>query len=208
MAVARARAGLGLAAVVALAGCFEATAPWEPAPPQSVAERALAPGESAATQRINPDATAALLFLLWALPCGLVAAGALGGWLHHRKRAAAERDFDPRAPLANGHRIIVGQVELEERAEGAAIALAIYQRGRDFKGKNGWHHTWTEASRALRVRPFWLRLADGSRVRVEPDDRVALRDELSRVERTSRPPWARPTARRRASPSCAPRGAV
>jgi hypothetical protein len=177
---------VGLGAVVALAGCFEPTTPWEPAPPQTVVERAIEPRDTIAGHRINPDTTAGLLFFLWALPCGFIAGWSLLWWLHHRKRAAAERDYDPRAPLANGHRLVVGQVELEEGATGAAIALAIHQRGRDWKGKNGWHHTWTEESRALRARTFWLRLFDGTRVRVEPDDRVVLRDELSRVERTSR----------------------
>lgn len=186
MGAVRARGWWGLVAVVVLAGCFEPTTPWEPAPPQSEAERDLGPREIVAGHRINPDATAVVLFVLWAVPCALVAGWSLLWWLHHRKRAAAERDFDPKAPLANGHRIVVGQVELEEGAKGAAIALAIHQRGRDWKGKHGWHHTWTEESRALRARPFWLRLFDGTRVRVEPDDRVVLRDELSRVERTSR----------------------
>ncbi len=185
MAAARAQWGWVLAVVVALAGCSEPDAPWEQAPPQSAVARSLHPRATVAGARINPDTTAGLLFFLWALPCGLVAGWSLFWWLHHRKRAAAERDFDPKAPLANGHRIVMGQVELEDGAKGAAIALAIYQRGHEWKSKHGRRHTWTEESRALQARTFWLRLADGSRVRVEPGDRVALRDDLSRIERTS-----------------------
>lgn len=178
--------GWGLAAVVALAGCSEPTVPWAPAPPQAEDERGLEVDATAARSRINPDATAVLLVFFWALPCSFVAGWSLLWWLHHRRRAAAERDFDPGAPLADGDRIVVGRVELEEGARGAAVALAIVQQGREWKGKHGRHHSWTEVSRSLRVRPFWLRLANGSRVRVEPGDDVVLRDELSRIERRSR----------------------
>lgn len=177
---------LCLLALAALAGCMEPTTPWEPAPPQWPASHGLAPAATVARSRVAADTTAALVLLLVVLPFGGVAAFSLFGWLQHRRYAAAERAFDPRAPLVNGHAMIVGQVELDEGAAGPAIEVVIRQRGRDWRGKHGWHHQWQETTREVRVRPFWVRLFSGQRVRVEPDERVVLRDDLSRVVRTSR----------------------
>lgn len=172
-------------ASLALAGCMEPDAEWIPAPPQSPEARGLDPSETIARSRIDGDTTAALLFFFVVLPCGLVGAWSLFWWVQHRKRAAVERGFDPKAPLVNGHAVIVGQVELEPGATGPAIQLAIQQEGKDIKGKHGWSHSWSERSREVRVRPFWVRRFTGELVRVEPDERVVLRDELSRVERRS-----------------------
>jgi hypothetical protein len=184
----RRRASLGIvwAALLTLTGCMEPTAPWEAAPPQSPDTPSLAPQWTTARSRVDADTTAALLFFLVVAPCGLVGAWSLFWWVEHRKRAALEQAFDPRAPLADGPSVIVGQVELEEGATGPAIEVAVVQRGREWKSKQQWHHQWKETTRAVRVRPFWVRLFSGARVRVEPDEHVALRDDLSRTERRSR----------------------
>jgi hypothetical protein len=186
MAHARASKSLLLLALLTLGACREADVPWEPAPPQSPESPGLDAPSTLARSRINPDTSAALIFLLALGPWTLVAGWSLYWWLQHQKRAVAERSFDARAPLANGHAVIAGQVELEQGATGPAIQVVIQQRGREWKGKHGWHHNWTETSRAVRVRPFWVRTFRGDRVRVEPDERVMLRDDLSRIERTSR----------------------
>lgn len=172
-------------ASLALTGCMEPDAEWIPALPQSAEAGGLDPSATIARSRIDGDTTAALLFFFAVLPCGLVGGWSLFWWVQHRRRAAAERAFDPKAPLANGHAVIVGQVELEPGATGPAIQLAIQQEGKDIKGKHGWSHSWTERSRAVRVRPFWVRRFTGELVRVEPDERVVLRDDLSRVVRRS-----------------------
>ena len=165
---------------------MEPSVPWEEAPAQSAEAAGLDPGQTPAESRIDGGTTTALVFFFVVLPSGLLAGWSLFWWLQHRRRAAVERAFDPRAPLANGHAVIVGQVELEEGTSGPAIQLSIQQRGREWKGKHDWMHEWKETSRTLRARPFWVRLLSGQRVRVEPDERVALRDDLSRIERTAR----------------------
>lgn len=168
-----------------LGGCAEPSAPWEPAPPQYAVSSGFDSGSSLPESRFNPRATAAMVFFFVVLPCGLIAGWSLIWWLEHRRRAAVERAFDPRAPLANGHAVIVGQVELDEGTSGPAIAVSVQQRGREWQGKNNWLHEWRETSRTVRVQPFWVRLLSGQRVRVEPDERVALRDDLSRIERSA-----------------------
>jgi len=185
MARGQAAGTLVLWASLAMTGCIEPDADWVPAPPQSADARGLDPSDTIASSRIDGDTTAALLFFFVVLPCGLIGGWSLFWWLQHRKRAAVERAFDPKAPLANGHAVIVGQVELEPGATGPAIQLAIQQEGKDIKVKHGWSHSWTERSREVRVRPFWVRRFTGELVRVEPDERVVLRDDLSRVERRS-----------------------
>ena len=186
MARGRSSKTLVLLALLTLGGCRETNVPWVPAPPQSPEARGLEAWSTPARSRVDPDTSAALIFLLALGPWTLVAGWSLYWWLEHQKRAVAERSFDARAPLANGHAVIAGQVELEQGATGPAIQVVIQQRGREWKGKHGWHHNWTETSRSVRVRPFWVRTFRGDRVRVEPDDRVMLRDDLSRIERLSR----------------------
>jgi hypothetical protein len=186
MAHGRSSKVLVLLALLTLGGCREPDVAWEQAPPQSPEAPGVEPWATRADSRIAPDNTATLIVLLVLAPWGLIAGWSLYWWLEHQKRALAERTFDPRSPLTNGYAVIVGQVELEQGATGAAIQVVIRQRGRDWKGKHGWHHSWTETSREVRVRPFWVRTFTGERVRVEPDDRVLLRDDLSRIDRLSR----------------------
>lgn len=177
---------LVLATFLTLGGCREPAEEWEPAPPQSVEAPGLDPGQTHSRSRLDAEGTAVLLLLFVAAPFGLVAGWSLLWWRLHRRRAAAERAFDPKGRLADGPAVILGQVEPEEGASGPAIQRVIWQRGREWKGKHGWQHQWRETSRAVRVRPFRVRLFTGERVRVEPDERVVLRDDLSRVEPASR----------------------
>ena len=153
MAHGRASKTLLLLALLTLGGCREAEVPWQPAPPQSPEAPGLDAPSTMARSRVAPDTSAALILLLAIGPWTLVAAWSLYWWLQHQKRAVAERAFDARAPLANGHAVIAGQVELEQGATGPAIQVVVQQRGREWKSKHGWHHNWTETSRAVRVRP-------------------------------------------------------
>jgi hypothetical protein len=63
--------------------------------------------------------------------------------------------------------------------------VRIVQRGEEHYHKS-WRTTWTEVSRTRHVAPFDLVTADGVRVRVEPPQDVALRDDLSSTERKGR----------------------
>lgn len=185
MALRRALGWSLLLASLALAGCMESEVAWEPVPAQEAAPYPLAPRSILAASRVDPGTSAAVVFFFAVLPLGLVAAWSALWWRHHRRRAAAERALDARAPLKDGHAIVLGQVELEPGATGPAIELAIRQQGSDVRGKNGWFHRWTEYSRTVRVRPFWIRTPNGQRVRVEPDENVALHDDLSRTRRVA-----------------------
>lgn len=89
------------------------------------------------------------------------------------------------APNAPGRACIHGTVE---RAPGASLTLsvAIRQQGRNFKGKRDqWTHAWSEISRAVHASPFYVRDAQGERIRVEPDDKTLLVDKLDRTVRHS-----------------------
>jgi hypothetical protein len=100
------------------------------------------------------------------LPLLLVCA-ALWGWLAARRRAHAGA-------------ALVGTVEDGDATP--AIAITIEQRGREWNGRYGWQHEWREVKREVRVRPFWVRRADGEAVLVEPDEGVFLVDKLDGIE--------------------------
>ena len=108
-----------------------------------------------------------------------------------RETLASKLDVQGQQPLVEGPAIVRGRVELEDEevSEGAPVRLVIHQRGRQLKTKYGYKHRWVETRRELSYRPFYLRLPDGVRIRVVPNSRVMLADELDRQERAedSRP---------------------
>lgn len=89
------------------------------------------------------------------------------------------------APLQPGRAVLFGAVELA-RHEPFAVRAEIEQRGTESKGKNGWTHAWTERSRTVTARPFYIAEQRGARIRVEPPDNVQLVDEMDRTEVHSR----------------------
>lgn len=94
----------------------------------------------------------------------------------------AERTIaKPDDPLTVGYAVLSGTVELE--GEEPAITVSIEQQGVETKNKHGWSTTWSETQRSVDARPFYLALATGERVRVEPDPDVMLVDDLDVVER-------------------------
>ena len=145
----------------------------------------MAEHDAIAASRLSTSTTTTVVRWAVCLPLLLVGGWSLYWWLQHRRRAELERSFDAKAPLRDGFAWVLGQVELEPGDRGPAIRVAITQRGRHWRGKNGWFHDWKETSREVSVRPFWVRRFDGSRVRVEPDEGVALHDALSRMQQSS-----------------------
>ncbi|MBI5536785.1 MAG: hypothetical protein HY898_28955 [Deltaproteobacteria bacterium] len=104
---------------------------------------------------------------------GLLALIALVGLLRHWMAARRERRIlAPGEALAAGAATIEGELELARGAE-EAVRVEITQT--DVAQKGG---RWKETSRKTIAKPFYLRLSQGDRVRVEPPDRVLLIDDL------------------------------
>jgi hypothetical protein len=72
---------------------------------------------------------------------------------------------------------LTGRVDVDDGD--IAIEIAIHQELHEWRGKgNELRRVWEERSRSIVVRPFHLVLANGERVRVEPDESVLLVNKL------------------------------
>jgi hypothetical protein len=86
-------------------------------------------------------------------------------------------------PLATGPAVVRGPVEYAQ-GESAAVRVEITQHGVERVDKNNvLRHSWTEIDRTIRVRPFYVNDPRG-RVRVEPDARAMLVDDLDETRTT------------------------
>lgn len=109
---------------------------------------------------------------------------AIWRYLAHRSRAmraeSAAKEIragrQSTSQVTEGPALLTGKIETDD--EGPAIRLEIQQRGREWSNKGNWSHEWKEEGRSVHVRPFRLRLADGTSITVDPDDRVRLVDTL------------------------------
>jgi hypothetical protein len=108
------------------------------------------------------------------------------------QRAArqAKRLEESALPLYEGARFVAGYVELAEGST-TAIRVTIKQEGTQTEYKNKYSHKWTEFDRHVEAVPFYVRTANGERVRVEPPIDVMLVDKLDQME------WHEMTRRRR-----------
>jgi hypothetical protein len=172
-------------AAALLAGCNDQVGPWTPVPRP---DKAHTPPPSGSDLLVGNRVSARpSTIIVHGVAGGVFAAlflTALGLALVHRRRARAEASFDPRAPLRDGDAVIFGEVELVPDHEGPAALVRLEQIGTEQRNKNGgYSHYWREVRREVRARPFYVRRDDGTRVLVEPDPRVALHDDLSRIER-------------------------
>ncbi len=84
-------------------------------------------------------------------------------------------------PLHEGARFVAGDVEFAEGAK-TAIRVTITQEGTQHEYKNAYTHKWSEVDREIDAQPFYLRLPNGERVRVEPPNDVMLVDKLDQME--------------------------
>ncbi len=121
----------------------------------------------------------------------LLVAGVVAVLVRRRREGAADPYFDgPRRPseaLRAGPALLAGRVELA-RDESLALRLEVEQLGRvrRYRSEEGdllAEHTWTESARRTQASAFYLRLDDGTRVRVEPGPRTHLLDDLVPAER-------------------------
>lgn len=143
---------------------------------------------------IEPNDHASPALSLMTAEAGSIAVLCLGVAVALRARryvrsAATERaEGAAGAELRAGPRVLSGVVEYEDGA-GEAVRVEVDQDGSERESSGSWSHTWTETRRRVKVRPFFLRLDDGRRVRVLPSQNVAFVDALDRkilVNRTKR----------------------
>jgi hypothetical protein len=122
------------------------------------------------------------IIVIGGLTLALLALAVVGLVRSHRRRAlaeAADASFDPERLLAPGETVLYGTVEHAED-ESVAVRVEITQEGEEKESSGSWSHSWTEIDRKIIVAPFYLRLAGGQRVRVEPPDDVDVADDLDR----------------------------
>lgn len=122
-------------------------------------------------------ATAAVSVLVvgWCVSC--LFAFAAWRFIVYRGRALRAESVGKLPPrLEEGPALLEGRVETDDG--GPAVRIEIDQVGREWSRKGGYTHEWQEKNRVVHVRPFHLRLANDELVRVLPDERVRIVDDL------------------------------
>lgn len=107
-----------------------------------------------------------------------------------KKLQGREADLaaDQKNALVLGDRILRGQVEYAKDQK-VAVRVEVDQEGEESESSGSWSFKWTEKNRRVIVAPFYLRLASGERLRVEPGSDVSLVDALDgmiRIDLTHR----------------------
>lgn len=135
-----------------------------------------------APDQINPSATLVFVIVHLVLLGGALAWAILAARVYGRRSAEAEASVRDDAPPVLGPTIIRGTVETESESR-PAVTVTIRQRGTEMQSKSTWSHRWEEIERDVRVEPFYLVLASGTPVRVEPGPDVFLVDKMEVSER-------------------------
>ncbi len=101
-----------------------------------------------------------------------------------RKRLAVEAAamLDPshelrRGGLREGEVLLSGVVEHADDHE-VAVRVDVTQHGTENLSSGSWSYSWTEVDRKIVVKPFYLKLDGGTRVRVLAPPNVEVADEL------------------------------
>jgi hypothetical protein len=168
---------------MAVAGC-DPSVPWRSldAPPQgeSIEQADPASGalrDASGPDQIGPEASRNVLWVFVYVPYGFMALVSGLFFVAYLRRARAERGFDPTRALRDGHAVVFGTVEAAPEGSGPFVRVEVHQRF-DYPKKK----RWVEERRAVSLRPFVVVRDDGARVRVEPDLKAVLHDDLSRIE--------------------------
>ncbi len=99
------------------------------------------------------------------------------------KRSERQAKETAATPVA-GDAVIHGTVTGVEGDARVAVRLTVEQLGVSVKtNKTSWTTKWREVERRVETHPFFVRTDAGNELRVEPDDRVVLVDDLE-----TRPP--------------------
>ncbi len=115
----------------------------------------------------------------------MLAVAALATFRARRRRrlaAAAAAMLEPghelrAGGLREGEILLSGVVEHADDHD-VAVRVNVTQHGDETCSSGTWSYTWTEIDRAIVVKPFYLALADGTRVRVLAPPNVEVADEL------------------------------
>ena len=126
--------------------------------------------------------TASVVWAIGILPALFIGAALVAAILWWRARSQANT-----AHMVGARTIVHGRVERDDDAK-PPVRLEIVQAGTETPTKNGYTHRWSETTRTLSVRPFYLRTENGDTVRVEPNSQVMLVDGL---DETARSGWSR-----------------
>lgn len=122
------------------------------------------------------------------------AAGAVVAWrrARERRRLAAEAaalldpERQPRAgTLHEGATVLTGVVAHADDHD-VAVRIDVRQQGDESESSGSWSYSWTEIDRKIVVKPFYLELTDGTRVRVLAPPTVEVADALDQKVLISR----------------------
>ena len=132
------------------------------------------------SNQMSPTSTAVAVIILAVLIGVALVIAAVQLWVQ-RQRAQLARNAAAGGDIhAPGFAVVCGTVEMLDDAP-FGVRIQIRQKGREWRTKHGWSHSWTETQRNVEVRPFQLTTASGAHVRVEPDARVFLVDGLDQT---------------------------
>jgi hypothetical protein len=135
-----------------------------------------------ATSRASAAVSSVCVFVLCGLLPGvmLTVASTLALW-HKQRALLAKQSVSSHARLAAGYAVLTGKVQVLDGAP-CAVRMRIWQKGFEYKTKQGWGHVWREVDRKVDTWPFYLVERGGQRVRIEPRDKVFLVDSIDRAD--------------------------
>lgn len=101
------------------------------------------------------------------------------GRVRNRRRLAAEAAslLDAKAALREGEVVLTGVVEHADDHE-VAVKVDVVQHGTESESSGSWSYSWLEVDRKIVVKPFYLVLADHTRIRVLAPPNVEVADAL------------------------------
>jgi len=139
--------------------------------------------ELLAEEHFNPLSSSILVDGFGTIGVAIVTALALRQRsLKLRDAAAADASAKVKRELAPGPCVILGVVEYAQDAKWA-VRVDVDQEGDEHESSGVWTHKWTEKNRRVHIAPFYVRLASGRRLRIEPSNDVLLVDEMNGVVR-------------------------
>lgn len=109
--------------------------------------------------------------ILLAVVYFLLAQGIGKSFVRARRAKARARGFEQDSD-ATGDGVVEGEVAYAQ-GESTAMRVDVDQTGSESESSGSWSHKWTESSRKLTVRPFYLvqrRESGRRRIRVEPEE--------------------------------------
>ncbi len=101
------------------------------------------------------------------------------GRARKRRQLAAEAAslLDAKATLREGEVVLTGVVEHADDHE-VAVKVDVVQHGTESESSGSWSYSWLEVDRTIVVKPFYLVLADHTRIRVLAPSNVEVADAL------------------------------